>query len=309
MRLTYRLLWLENNALWAESLEDELTEIIENDYCFNLQKMIVPKHDDTIDYNLYDLILMDLNLENDLSGDKLIQKIRDNKIYTDIVFYSADGIPAIKKKAKELDLEGVYFSSRTKHLFLSKVKSIIETTIRKVQDLNNLRGLVMAEVSELDARMSSLIEIYFVTKGTDDRIKAFKKHLVDDVEKSTRKKLNQSENCDKQCKHKWNDYTIEQIVNDFEFDASRKARAIKLIIDSEKVPYKSKNANFFEDYRIDMLDMRNQLAHCVSCIKDNKEILITKNGEVEFDDKRFKDIRKRIKIYNDFFDNLEEMIK
>lgn len=309
MRLTYRLLWLENNALWAESLEDELNEIIEDDYGFMLEKTIVPKHEDTINYNAYDLILMDLNLQDDLSGDKLIQKIRNNKIYTDIIFYSADGIPAIKEKARELNLEGVYFSSRTKHLFLSKVKAIVETTIRKVQDLNNLRGLVMAEVSELDARMSSLIEIYYIQNGTVEKTTQFKKHLVDDVEKATKKKLSQSENCDKQCKHKWNEFNIEQIVQDFEFDASRKARAIKLLIESISFPYETKNGNFYEDYRIDMLNMRNQLAHCVSSIKDGKEILITKNGEIVYDEIKFKEIREQIKLYNIVFDDIEERIR
>ena len=111
------------------------------------------------------------------------------------------------------------------------------------------------------------------------------------------------------CKHKWNGLTIQEIVNDFEFDASRKARAIRLIIDTEKIPYKAKNKNFFEDYLQDMLNMRNNLAHCVSCIKDGKEILITKKGEMVFDEKKFQEIRKQIKGYNELFNSIEVKIK
>ena len=58
-----------------------------------------------------------------------------------------------------------------------------------------------------------------------------------------------------------------------------------------------------------MLKMRNDLAHCVSRIKDGKEVLITKGDEMEFDDKKFKDIRKQIKGYNDLFNRIEATIK
>ena len=54
--------------------------------------------------------------------------------------------------------------------------------------------------------------------------------------------------------------------------------------------------------------MRNQLAHCVSKMKDNKEILITSDGEKEFDDDKFKAIREQIKTYNTFFYDIEARI-
>lgn len=188
------------------------------------------------------------------------------------------------------------------------MENLISLTVDKLTDLTALRGLVMAEVSELDVRMLSLIDAYYLQKGTEEKTKKFKKHLVDDVEKTTKKKLSESENCDKLCKHKWNNLSIADIIKDFEFDSSRKARAIKLIIESEQIPYDAKNSNFYEDYRIDMLNMRNNLAHCVSCMKEGKEILITKGGEIEFDDKKIKDIRKRIREYNDLFYRIETAI-
>ena len=82
-----------------------------------------------------------------------------------------------------------------------------------------------------------------------------------------------------------------------------------MIIEEEKYTYKAKNKNFYEDYRIDMLSMRNQLAHCVSIIKDGKEILKTKNEDIEFDDAKFKSIREQIKAYNALFDDIEAKIE
>ena len=57
-----------------------------------------------------------------------------------------------------------------------------------------------------------------------------------------------------------------------------------------------------------MLNMRNQLAHCISTIKDGKEILIVKDGELEFDGEKFKTIRGQIKSYNAVFDDIEAII-
>lgn len=309
MKLKYKILWIENEEDWVESIEDQIQEYLE-DLGFNYEMKLIGKEEKNIAYNDYDLILMDLNLADQPNGAELISKIRDLGTYTDVVFYSSMGIDELRAKGKEKELEGVYYSGRTPETsFINKVKAVIDSTIKKVQDLDNVRGLVMAEVSELDIRMLSLIDTYYIQKGSEAKTREFKKHLVDDIEKATRKRLTSSENCDKQCKHKWNGLTIQEIVNDFEFDASRKARAIRLIIDTEKIPYKAKNKNFFEDYLQDMLNMRNNLAHCVSCIKDGKEILITKKGEMVFDEKKFQEIRKQIKGYNELFNSIEVKIK
>lgn len=309
MKLKYRILWIENEQDWVESIEDQIQEYLE-DLGFTYDMKLIGKEEKNIAYNDYDLILMDLNLADQPNGAELISKIRDLGTYTDVVFYSSMGIDELRAKGKEKELEGVYYSGRTPETsFVNKVKAVIDSTIKKVQDLDNVRGLVMAEVSELDVRMLSLIDIYYIQKGSEDKTKEFKKHLVNDVEKATKKKLISSENCDKLCKHKWSNLTIQEIINDFEFDASRKARAIKLIIETEKIPYQAKNNNFYEDYLQDMLNMRNNLAHCVSCVKDGKEILITKKGELEFDDKKFQEIKKQIKEYNDLFNNIEAKIK
>lgn len=309
MKLKYRILWIENEEDWVESIEDLIQDYLE-DLGFIYERTIIAKEEKNINYNDFDLILMDLNLADQPNGAELISKIRDLGVYTDVVFYSASGIDELRAKGREKELEGVFYSGRTPETaFINRVKAVIDATLKKVQDLNNLRGLVMAEVSELDSRMTSLIEKYFIEKGNETKTATFKKHLVDDVEKATKRKLSESEKCDKLCKHKWNGLKISEIVQDFEFDASRKARAVKLIIEEEKYPYKAKNKNFYEDYHIDMLSMRNQLAHCVSIIKGGKEILKTKDEDIEFDDAKFKSIREQIKAYNGLFDDIETIVQ
>ena len=302
MKLKYRILWFDNEPDWVESIEEDIREIVEEDYCFIYEKELREQDNPNASYNNYDLILMDLNLEDAKTGDQLIQDIRNLDIYTDILFYSADGISAIKKKAQALGLEGVYFSGRDKDAFIAKLRKVISSTINKVQDLNNLRGLVMAEVSELDIMMENMISKYFVENGTEEKRIEFMSHIVDDVESSTKRKLNKPD-CNNQCTHKWRDKHIAEIIHLLEFDSSKKALTINIIIEKTGLKYTAQKKNFYEDYKADIIDMRNSLAHCSSELIDGKEVLKSKkkSGDIIFNADKFKAVRLNIRKYNELF--------
>jgi DNA-binding NarL/FixJ family response regulator len=300
MRLKYQILWVENDSDWAESIEDDLKEIVEGEYGLVLNWDLYSKQDDKIQYNNYDLILMDLNLETEPSGDLLIKSIRDKEIYTDVVFYSADGLQKIKQKAQALDLEGVYFAGRDKDLFINKIKAVIQTTIRKVQDLNNLRGLVMAEVSELDGIMLDLINKYYVQNETDNLIKAFHDHITRKQEERIKNALDGCGKKEMVCYHKWKNTPIQDVIPKME--SAQMAKAVNYIVPKEL--YSPTRANFFEDYMAEIVEIRNQLAHCVSKVVDGKEVLITKKGDKTFSDDDFKEIRKNILKHSEVFSKL-----
>lgn len=303
MKLKYKILWFDNEPDWVESIEDDIREIIEDEYCFIYDKELREKDEPKAPYANYDLILMDLNLEDEKTGDQLIQNIRNLDIYTDVLFYSADGISKIKEKAQALGLEGVYFSGRDKDAFIEKLRKVILSTINKVQDLNNLRGLVMAEVSELDIIMENIISKYFIENGNDDKTKEFNNHIIKDIEKSIKNKLT-SVDCRKQCSHKWKDKNIEEIIHLLDFDSSKKAHTVNIIINREHIDYTAEHANFYEDYKADIIDMRNNLAHCQSDLINGNEVLkLKKKGakDIVFDADMFKNVRLNIQKYHTFF--------
>lgn len=306
MKLKYKILWFDNEPDWVESIEDDIREIIEDEYCFIYDKELREKDKPKASYNNYDLILMDLNLEDEKTGDQLIQNIRDLDVYTDVLFYSADGISTIKEKAQTLGLEGVYFSGRDKDAFIAKLRKVISSTINKVQDLNNIRGLVMAEVSELDIMMENIISKYFVENGNDRKSNEFNQHIISDVEQSTKRKL-KSNGCNRQCSHKWKDMSIGEIIHLLDFDSSKKAHTINIIIKNERIDYTAQNKSFYEDYKADIIDMRNNLAHCTSELIDGNEVLkLKKEGakDIVFDADKFKAVRLNIQKYNTFFSKL-----
>lgn len=297
MDLKYKILWFDNDAEWVKSIEGFVKEIVEElGFLYECRLYITGASIDSIQLDNYDIILMDLNLDDDTSGDgdQLINKIRSLDVYTDVLFYSADGLAKIKEKAQALGLEGVYFSGRSQSSFISKLRKVINTTIKKVQDLNNLRGLVMAEVSELDAVMDRIILSYF---NMEERMALFHKHITANREKTLRDSLN----CANKCQLIWRDKDIQEIVP--RLDSSQKARAIKIIIEQSR-PDLYSEGNFYEEYNATIITPRNELAHCKSEIREGKEMLLTRNGDKCFDETFFKEIRKNILKYSGIFNEL-----
>ena len=294
MDLKYRILWIENEEDWVESIEDQIQEYLE-DLGLVYERKLIAKEEQGISYNDYDLILMDLNLADQPNGAELISKIRDLGVYTDVVFYSASGIDELRARGREKELEGVFYSGRTPDTtFVNRVKAVIDATLKKVQDLNNLRGLVMAEVSELDAMMDIIIPSYF---NTQERMVLFHKHITANREKTLQKSLN----CDNKCQLSWRGNSIQEIVP--LLDSSQKARAIRMILEQIRTDLYPEG-NFYEDYVAAIITPRNELAHCRSEMRNGKEILLTRKGDKCFDVTFFKEIRKNILKYLSVFNTL-----
>src|SRR5205085_9226273 len=86
-------------------------------------------------------------------GDVLISHIRSGGIFTEVLFYS--GQPNFANIAKETIWRDrlSFFSMGGKNGyrgFTEKVTWLINQTVSKLQEINSIRGLVMAQTSELD---------------------------------------------------------------------------------------------------------------------------------------------------------------
>lgn len=283
-----------------ESVEDQIQDYLER-LGFIYEKTLIGKETKGIDYNYYDLILMDLNLADKPNGAELISTIRRLGAYTDVVFYSAKGLDVLRAEGKEKELEGVYYSGRTPDsAFVKKVSSVIDSTIKKVQDLANLRGLVMAEVSELDGKMEDVINRFYVQNETPELKHVFIDHIVKKQEERSKADLKGCGKKDMVCSHKWANMPISEIVPKME--AAQLAKAVNYIISKDL--YVPSRANFFEDYRADIIEIRNELAHCASKEIDGKEVLITRKGDKSFNDEDIRIIRSNIKKYSEILDKL-----
>lgn len=319
MRLDYNILWFEDEDSSYKTKKNFVKSILDDLY-LNFPE---PRHEvdgsniETIDYSKYDLIIADMNLAKNEKAMSLLDKIRKRNIFTEVLFYSSDGEDAVRNELANYSIDGAYCSGRQIDDFEYKVKEVILTLIKKTQDLTNLRGLVMSEVSELDNLMEEIILKYYSNKNSDsEEWKKFQNKILKKVEKSTKDKLipkveeiekdgkiQKQELCSKDCTHIWyNAPSIIEINSSFEFDSSKKAHTIHEIIGKIDASKEFK----FADYDKEIIQVRNDLAHSKSEIKDGKEILVSKKfGEVPFTQERFTEIRRNIKKYHDLFSELQ----
>ncbi len=162
MNLEYKILWFEDEAGSFNAKQRLVKRIVER-LGFNFPE---PRNEidganlDSINFAMYDLIISDLKLNN-VRGTALLEKIREEGIYTEVIFYSSIGEAALREELKKFEIDGVYCADRTDENFIEKVEKVIETTIKKVQDVNNTRGLVIAETILLEKKIESILLKYF----------------------------------------------------------------------------------------------------------------------------------------------------
>ncbi len=309
MRLDYRILWIENDSDWQESTEDMIKDPVSK-LGYTLKTKSYKDYSEFIDktnpdvYQKYDLILIDFKLDNDLTGDTFIQEVRKNNVYTDVIFYSQNS-DDLQKRFSELSLEGVYISNRED--FEDKFLQVFKKSIKKLEELNAVRGLVMAETSRLD---NIIIEILLKHFEKEDELKNKAIKILEDNLRSQyidkEKKVNERGNL--KAKGYDNNKFIKRIL-----DANKRARVLSKLIKIKKI-----NSNFnFYTYKTDVLDKRNELAHAYSKITENNgvivnEVLIVEKGddiiEDEYTTDKIIEIRKKILNYGRIIEDLKNKL-
>ena len=314
MKLKYKILWIEDNPISIRRDKSKIVEYVQelgfqcNDEEGDIK--IVNSFSDfeaTIGYERtaeYDLLLIDLDLGQKPSKDEcesIIREIRKEKIYAEIVFYSSQ-YEELQRKLNEHFIEGIFTSSREE--LVDKVEKIIDVTIKKTQDVNNLRGLIMAEVAELD-RLKKLILLKYNSKFQEDsRLKKY-------VKESVFKKINDEIadlDCvlDQECDHTNIDF--EKLLNNFFYDSFKKSRTVfkvkKLDTKCSSVPFVHQN------YYDDVIKKRNVFAHEEEHNRgDGTRYLNYPDGTpLEFTEEHCIKIRKDIKMYKKLLEEIEEKL-
>jgi len=186
MKLQYRILWFEDNDSWyatllayiRDYLKDYGFELYVNRYSSNIESL-----KSTIQNKDYDLILMDYNLDG-TNGDQIIEEIR-NDFYTDIVFYSQNGAQSIRSIISKKGIDGVFCTNRELSDFEPQVQGVIRNTIKKIEDVNNMRGLVIAETIDLELKLEEIIKEYFYIKDGEDLDEKRKEYFEKICDKKT----------------------------------------------------------------------------------------------------------------------------
>lgn len=161
MNLSYKILWIDDEKSFIDSFDNESLEeyVASQGFDLEMQYRMTPEEIKLeVDGSEYDLLIIDYNIaEGDLHGSDVIRQVRDKNCLTEVIFYSSSGIPTLRNVAAEKELEGVYFSGRKTDQLLRKITDVFNLTVRKVVDVNNMRGIVMAGVADLDHAVVDVI--------------------------------------------------------------------------------------------------------------------------------------------------------
>lgn len=308
MKLHYKILWIDDQIedYIEMGLKDELIAYIESlEFiptvdCFENGNVA----ENAINTIKYDLILSDYNIGGtNEQGDTLIRKIRDGGIYTEVLFYSAQ--PNFEDIAKNLYRDRVSFLSligdESFREFRERSFKLIDLTISKLQELNNIRGLVMSETSELDNTVEEILHS-FLSKD-NNQSETLRKYICNSISESAKSNTKKAERFCEQGNY--------DIVKSRLFDANKKSRAINKmleIIEAKEEQYE----NFYTNYKQDVLDTRNDLAHAKSDTIDGIEyLIITRKGEeqpVKFNQEQCIQVRKNLRKHSDILKSIREMI-
>ena len=306
MSLKYKVLWVDDNKDEFSKEEKALNSFIEElffepkiDFC---EDIATAKK--FIDTEKYDVIFSDYNIDEE-KGDDFISFIRGKSVNTEVLFYSGQN----QLPEGRLDRVTFFFEtgSHREERLLKKMKELILLTVAKLDDLTQLRGLVMAEVSELDDIMKNLVAEY-CTKSSEAEIE-LRNYIVEKIEERAKATLDVSQvNCEKKCFHEWKNKSVQEVVFEQNFDSYTTARALNYIM--EKYKEKLGIDKFLSNYTTEIIQNRNELAHCKAVQRDDgSEVLATKKGEKEFTPAMINDIRKNIIKYHKLFENIEQIIE
>ena len=172
MRIDYNILWFENDEGWLKQAVKGIGNLLD-DYGFRLKEtnqkdgskiedLIVAIQSKILDI---DMIFMDFKLSGSVNGEKLIETIRSRNLYTEILFYSMDeNVKQIIEDAYG-SIEGIYYSGRDN--FRQKAQEVIWHTIKKVEDVESMRGLIMGATSEIENLMKEITLDYIEMCGEE----------------------------------------------------------------------------------------------------------------------------------------------
>ncbi|HJH30583.1 MAG TPA: response regulator [Methanosarcinaceae archaeon] len=308
MRLRYKILIFEDDLEWADSIKEELIEIVESEgFLINLDEDIkhcTKESDFRGDFDKYDMILVDYDLKSEY-GDQIIENIRNHQNFTDVIFYTQGGSNLLKILYSK-EIQGIYWSPRI--YCVDKFSKVFQNSVKKVLDLNNLRGLVMAEASRLDELKSmifkksfeyDLIDRIFYEQRLFGPNRSMCRDNYIDSEKYLDNKVLKPIACEDHTYVNENEEMFMSKNYFFKFDL--KIKALPYLLDT----IESKIVFDPQHYETSIQKKRNDLAHA---IEDEESDAIT-CGDYIFTRDESKTLFNDLKDYNDLFESILKEIE
>ena len=297
MKLTYRLLWFDDDPDMVQESEESLARIM-RDKGFDLkveaktdisEEAIAALKSSLEQYNPYDMIIFDYDLGSRKGTD--IAKTLRGKIFTDMVYYSATPLDELRKAVYEAKVEGVFLINKLS--CVDELMLILEDHIKKNCDLNSMRGIVLDAISEIEVLLrKDLIHVLHCDSGNlrSTRLKSLQARL-----RAKGKELNKQAESMSELASNMN---AERMLEHFADPVKSDFNTIRQMLHACKEDWE----NLGEKGLLHRLQsLRNVFAH-ESYVWDQRNncVIVRVNGEQKhFDAHVFENIRKELLLMMD----------
>ncbi|UTH76389.1 hypothetical protein [Chromobacterium sp. IIBBL 290-4] len=245
----------------------------------------------------FDLILMDWNLgEKENDGAVVAKRLRSG-FHTEIVFYSSASPSDLRRAIFEQDIDGVYCTRRDS--LTAEAMAVINNTIKKVLDLNHMRGLVMSAVSDFDFQIDESIRLRYEQLDAGE-----KEALVDSIRQRIIKVCNSNV---EQIQKLSEIHGIEEIIEHRSFSSALKCQVLNSILSTKEDDRTVADLlAVLGRYDSEIIKPRNALAHARPIEKDGK--ITFKGRDIEFNDEEFRKIRLNLIAHEETLSDIRSVI-
>lgn len=302
MKLDYKILWFDDQPDSAKSMEEGISTRLSR-LGFQLS---VDWNREVKDVGSFlaqlqkrtdiDLILMDWNMGSNVDNGAVLAKKLRSKTYTEIVFYSSASPAELRKAIYDQDIDGVYCVRRD--TLVIEAMNVIRTTIKKILDLNHMRGLVMGTVSEYDAQIEEIMATACARiKDNSFLVSHIKQSIISSNESSSKQIQKLDGQTDVRTLLEHRAYTSFLKYKTLCALLSKKSedRAIVDILDKLKA------------YHQEIIEPRNALAHAKAIEEAGK--ITFKGRDMSFDDDSLLVLRRNMLAHGDNLSDIKGVIE
>ena len=250
MKTNYKMLWIDDNLKTLRGIKRDfdryfkkhgiIFEPIEIEQNPNMLVVEDVRFLNAVNDIELDVVLIDFNMSGETGAD-IINHIRKNlhHYHIPILFYSGDGPQKIQEIIYKANIDkfnisdGIYFCDRED--IFRKTQSILDSLIKKEEQPQRVRGLLMDRVSEIDAQILKILNSEILEQLSEDQIQQVKqKFILDKIEYRKNKTEKLLENFVHMSMKEIIQYIIE---NPIDTDSHMRAELLRNIykhIDNEK---------------------------------------------------------------------------
>lgn len=305
MNTVFNILWFEDEISWFRMEENRIKAILDKHY---LESNICRKNGDDftegeIIGNKYDLILMDFKLADDVTGDQIVSTIRQNRVLTDILFYSSEEQKMLESIRSKLPLiDGIYLAKRDYITFTEKVEGLISKIVRRTEDIVNLRGFVMDGSCDFELRIKEILNIAWhkfsdVEKDSLDEAALNNISSIEKRQKKTKKKVVETP-----------PLFLSAVNGKYFFSHSDRLSLLTRVIDILQKNYgleENQVLNSFKScYENEISAYRNALGHR----KASDNCIEIKGKVISVDERLHQKMRTKIREYDMIISQLEQFV-